>query len=146
MNAQPKWPPRFSLRMLMLFVLAAAIVFAGFESRRRMQHARNARAEFEHHDESWKLGVIRPEVIIQASQNLLAAEPRQWFSPFEPAIVDSKSSGLPASDDLRHAADLHASEEDHQTAVQRVDALSALIEEMEADTRQTSAVGKQETP
>ena len=52
------WPPRFGLRALLLIVLAAAVVSAGFESRRRTQHARDARAEFERLMEGWKLGVV----------------------------------------------------------------------------------------
>jgi hypothetical protein len=135
------WPPRFGLRALLLFVLAAAIVFAGFESRRRTKYARNARAEFVRLMDAWKLGVVPSEEIIAASQNLLAAERRQWFSSsFDCAMVDAHILRLTRiRDDMRYAADhfSSASEEDHQAAVQRVDDLTRLIEEAEISNRES---------
>jgi hypothetical protein len=136
------WPPRFGLVVLMLFVLAAAVVFAGFESWRRAQHARNARAEFERHNESWNLGVIRPEVIIEASQNLLAAERRQWFSSFfEPAIVDSSILRLTRIRDKWQLFLVNArldSEEGRRADLQLVDDLTRLIDEAESQNLQAS--------
>jgi hypothetical protein len=121
--------------VLLLLVLVAAVVFAGFESQRRVQYARRARVEFERLTEGWKLGVVSSDEIIAASQNLLAAERRQWFSAsFEGALVDSHILRLtPIRDAMRQIAErgMFESEEEHEAAVQRVDELSQVIEEAE---------------
>jgi hypothetical protein len=131
------WPPRFGLRALLVFVLVVSVALAFLDGWRRTQQARNARAEFERHNAAWKLGVIRPEVIIDASQNLLAAERRQWFSSyFEPAIVDSSILRLTRIRDSWQPflADLD-SEAQRRKDLQLFDDLIRLIDEAEAHNR-----------
>jgi hypothetical protein len=134
------WPPRFGLRALLLFVLVIAVALAFWDGWRRRQNARNARAEFQRHNYSYNLGVIRPDVIIEASQNLLAAERRQWFSSFfDRALVDSNILRLTRiRDKWRHAVDhfYYGSEESWKADLQRVEQLSRLIDEMETQNRQ----------
>ena len=74
------WPPRFSLRGLMFFVLAIAIALVGFDAWRRTTSARNARAECERLMYYWDVGVIQTAEVIEASQRVLEAERRQWIS------------------------------------------------------------------
>jgi hypothetical protein len=68
MKAQRLWPVHFGLRAQMWLVLAAAVVFAVFESRGHVLYAREARLEFERQWEGWKLGVVSSDDIINASQ------------------------------------------------------------------------------
>ena len=84
------WPPRFSLRALMLAVLAVAVGLAGFGAWRRVRDARVARAEFDRLSAAWSAGVLRTTELIDGAERVFEAERRQWFSShFERAIIES---------------------------------------------------------
>jgi hypothetical protein len=135
MSKLRSWPVRFGLRGLFLFVLVIAVGLTAFDGWRRVRGARAARAEFEPVRAGWEEGVITSDEVIAASQNVFQAEQRQWFSSaYERAIVDSHILRLcRLRDRMRYAAEhfLHDSEEGRQAALQRVDEVSQMIEELE---------------
>jgi hypothetical protein len=126
---------QFSLRNLLLFVAVVAVSLTGADVWRRAQNAEDARAEFERTMAAWQVGVVTKQELIEASENVMEAERRQWFSSsFEQAIVSSHVLRLT---EIRESLKLVAmtgffpSEEAQAATWREVEEVSRLIEEFE---------------